>query len=65
MTLDLPIDKLAEAINHLTDDERESLALLLSKEAPELIRRRDDMTRGAVTGLSENDVFGDRATACL
>lgn len=59
MTVDLSIDKLAETINHMTDEERESLSLLLSEHGAELKSRKDDIEQNTVTTLSEDEVFGE------
>jgi hypothetical protein len=59
MTVELPIDTLAQTISLLTEEERESLALLLSEHGGELKQRRDNIQQGTVTTLSEAEVFAD------
>ena len=57
MTVDLSVERLAETIAELSEEERETLAVLLSEHGEELKRRKEEIEKGAVTAVSEADIF--------
>lgn len=57
MTLDLSVEQLAQTIADLSEEERETLALLLSEHGEELKRRKQEIEQGTVTGVREADIF--------
>lgn len=58
MTVDLSVERLAETIAELSEEERETLALLLSEHGEELKRRKEEIEKGTATPGSEADIFG-------
>ena len=57
LSVDLSIDDLAQTIAHLSEEERETLAILLSDAGAELLQRTHDLDAGTATTLSEAEVF--------
>ncbi|MEW5817825.1 MAG: hypothetical protein AB1798_20835 [Spirochaetota bacterium] len=59
MTIDMSVEELAETITHLTDEERETLLLLLSPDGKELKKRKEEIEKGTVATVSHFDIFND------
>lgn len=57
MTVELSVERLAQTIAELSEEERETLALLLSEHGEELKRRKEEIEQGTVTAVSEADLF--------
>lgn len=50
MTLDLSVERLAQTIAELPEEERETLALLLSEHGEQLKRRKEEIEQDLVEG---------------
>ena len=59
VTLNFPVDKIAQIISSMSPEELESLSLLLSGEAEEIIKRKEDFDSSQNNFLSREDVFGN------
>ena len=60
ITLNLPVDKVAQSIASMSPEELETLTLLLSGEAEEIIERKMDFESSKENFLSREDIFGDK-----
>ncbi len=59
ITFNFPVDKIAQIIVSMSPDELETLSLLLSGEAEEIIKRKEDFESNQNNFLSPEDVFGN------
>ncbi len=59
VTLNFPVDKIAQIISSMSPEELESLSLLLSGEAEEIIKRKEDFDSSQNNFLSREDVLGN------
>ena len=59
MTIDMTVEDIADTLTHLSDEERETLLLLLSPEGKELLKRKEEIENGSIATLSHSDVFNN------
>ena len=57
MMLDIPVNEIAKIIKAMTEGEIESLALLLTEEGSELLKRKKDLELKKVKLLSRDEAF--------
>ena len=56
-TINIPVQQVASMIHRMTEEELETLLILLSGEADELLERKMDLKLGRVQYLSRDEVF--------
>ena len=57
MRVDIPVDEVAKVIKAMTEGEIETLALLLTEEGTELLKRKEDLELKKVTFLTRDEAF--------
>ena len=57
MMIDIPVNEIAKIIKAMTEGEIESLALLLTEEGSELLKRKKDLELKKVKLLSRDEAF--------
>jgi len=58
MTVDIPVNEVAKVIRAMNEEEIETLALLLSEEGAELLKRKKDLELKKVEFLTREEAFG-------
>lgn len=53
------LDQLAKTIRALSSEERETLEWLVSQDGEELMRRLDEVKRGDVQWITEDELFDE------
>lgn len=56
-TINIPVQQVASMIHRMTEEELETLLILLSGESDELLERKMDLKLGRVQFLSRDEVF--------
>lgn len=56
-TINIPVQQVASMIHRMTEEELETLLILLSGEADELLERKMDLKLGRVEYLSRDEAF--------
>lgn len=59
LTMNISVDYIAQAINAMTQQELETLTLLLTEEGEELLERKRDLLHNRAVFLSREETFGD------
>jgi len=57
MILDIPVKDVAKIIKAMSEEEMETLSLLLSEEGAELLERKKDLELNRVTFLTRDEAF--------
>lgn len=57
MRVDIPVDEVAKVIKAMTEGEIETLALLLTEQGMELLKRKKDLELRKVTFLTRDEAF--------
>ncbi len=59
LMLDISIDHIAELINSMSQQEVETLSLLLTEDGNDLLERKKDLALNRVQFLTRDQVFND------
>jgi hypothetical protein len=55
--IDIPVENIAGIIKKMSEQELETLCILLGEHGPELLNRKDEMESGKVRPLSKEEIF--------